>query len=257
MKAVFGITLGALLAMQAAFAQDLQTKATGIEETYCPIKADPKACSSIYIGRLEVVGQPWLTEQLDLALHWDSDDERNRKQLQAELREETVTDEDGVFTAEIVRTARMLGQNDDFAAFELQYYYYAQGAAHGMPAARYAVFDLKQRRAVGLQDILVSPQAKTKLDALQQQAFQRYLQDEQDYSAQDRKDLEGIFPFAATDNWALDKDGLLFTFQPYEVGPYAMGFPQLYIPTDKLRGIVRPEYLKAAASWRAVKADKP
>ncbi|MDO5687303.1 MAG: RsiV family protein [Neisseria sp.] len=256
MRAIFGLTLGALFAMQAACAQDVRTQSFSQQETYCPLKAQPEVCSSIEIGRLEVVGLPWLTALLDEALLWDGSDARRNRQLrQAELRDETVVDGDEAYTVLMTRSAKMVGQSDDFAAFELHHYYYAQGAAHGVPTTYHAVFDLKQRRAVSLQDILLSPQAKAKLDALQKQAFQRYLQGEDDDSRQDQKVWESTLPFAATDNWTLSKGGLLFTFQPYEVGPYAMGSPELYIPTDKLRGIIRPEYLKAAESWRAVETD--
>lgn len=50
--------------------------------------------------------------------------------------------------------------------------------------------------------------------------------------------------FKLTTNFSITKGGLLFVYQQYEAGPYAMGMPQFVIPFSELNEIVKPEYLK-------------
>jgi hypothetical protein len=44
-------------------------------------------------------------------------------------------------------------------------------------------------------------------------------------------------------NFVIAKGGLLFQYNSYEAGAYAMGAPQFFIPKKELHGIVKPEYL--------------
>jgi hypothetical protein len=46
--------------------------------------------------------------------------------------------------------------------------------------------------------------------------------------------------FELNDNWFLSPEGLGFSFDPYEIGPYAAGFIELVIPYSKLKAWVKP-----------------
>jgi hypothetical protein len=53
---------------------------------------------------------------------------------------------------------------------------------------------------------------------------------------------EGNFFLPQT--FAITKGGLLFTYQSYEAGPYAMGAPQFFLSWSQIKDIVKPGYLK-------------
>jgi hypothetical protein len=46
-------------------------------------------------------------------------------------------------------------------------------------------------------------------------------------------------------NWNLTKKGLMFTFDPYQVGPYAAGPQTVIVPYAELKGLARPDGLIA------------
>lgn len=51
------------------------------------------------------------------------------------------------------------------------------------------------------------------------------------------------WPFLQTDNIALLKDFLVLKYSANTLAPYAMGFPELFIPYNQLQDIIRPEYI--------------
>ena len=46
-----------------------------------------------------------------------------------------------------------------------------------------------------------------------------------------------------TDNFSFNKDGITFLYQPYAIGPYVMGMPELTIKYQDLKGVIKAEYL--------------
>lgn len=44
------------------------------------------------------------------------------------------------------------------------------------------------------------------------------------------------------DNFSFSHQGLVFTYNQYEVAPYVMGIITITIPWDKLKGYIRPEF---------------
>jgi len=55
------------------------------------------------------------------------------------------------------------------------------------------------------------------------------------------KDEESDFP--QTNNLLFTAQGLMFHYQHYEIASFAEGNPQLVIPYDKLKGILKDKYL--------------
>jgi len=49
-------------------------------------------------------------------------------------------------------------------------------------------------------------------------------------------------------NWTLTQRGLVVTFEPYQVGPFAAGSPSVLIPYSELRGVLKPGGPLAALS---------
>ena len=59
----------------------------------------------------------------------------------------------------------------------------------------------------------------------------------------DAKSLADGWPFDKTDVMALMPTGLALKYQPYSIGPYSMGTPEIVIPYERLTGIFKPDYL--------------
>jgi hypothetical protein len=117
-------------------------------------------------------------------------------------------------------------------------YWANTGGAHPNGCMFYLNFNTQTGDTIVLKDILL-PEAKLNLTLLAQKKFV-----EANGAIKENGWFydEGIFKL--TDNFAITKGGLLFEYQEYEAGPYAMGMPQFFIPNKELAGIIKPEYLK-------------
>ena len=111
------------------------------------------------------------------------------------------------------------------------------GGAHGTSTVAYVQWDRQGGRIVHLADLLLPAQTEAFWQAARR-AHVRWLKQQPDAAS-----LEAGWPFEKTDNVALLPDGLVLKYQPYSIGPYAIGTPELHIPLDELKGIIRPEWL--------------
>jgi hypothetical protein len=153
---------------------------------------------------------------------------------------------------DFIRTLELEGQTPQYAVFGHEEWEYTCGA-HGNGS--HGLFVLKRGDAkakpLGLKDILL-PKQKAKLVALQKEGYIKYLQQSAEYSAQDARayvDEYNSEGFKGTDNWRFAKGGLMFLFQSYEIGAYALGSPEVFLSNQQLKGIVKPEILREAAQY--------
>jgi hypothetical protein len=114
-------------------------------------------------------------------------------------------------------------------------YDYPFGAAHGMPIKKYVHIDVKSGEIYQLKDFFLpdSPYVKVISDIIDEQ-----IKDNEKYSYLFPDAYKGIKPdqpFFISDN------GLNLYFTPYDIAPYAAGFPTFTIPFDKLSGIINKE----------------
>lgn len=129
------------------------------------------------------------------------------------------------------------------------------GGAHGTQAQQYLVFDLKQKQQLKLSDLLL-PNQKNQLTKLLHQQFADWVITQK--LATNIKEYEDAWPFKLSQNFYLSADGLVLQYAEYEIGPYVVGMPSFTIPYEKLKGIVKLEYLPkpdtvAATTASAVK----
>ena len=153
---------------------------------------------------------------------------------------------------DFIRTLELEGQTPQYAVFGHEEWEYTCGA-HGNGS--HGLFVLKRGDAkakpLGLKDILL-PKQKAKLVALQKEGYIKYLQQSAEYSAQDARayvDEYNSEGFKGTDNWRFAKGGLVFLFQSYEIGAYALGRPEVFLSNQQLKGIVKSEILREAAQY--------
>jgi hypothetical protein len=123
------------------------------------------------------------------------------------------------------------------------------GGAHGGVTLIYKVFDLKNNKPVLLNDIIKNPK-----DALWDKILKASLFVQ--YREQGIEVGEGSLTVAAiipNENFHFDKWGITFLYNQYDIMPYAMGAPAIYIPFDKkIESLLMPNYAKLASQNPAI-----
>lgn len=134
--------------------------------------------------------------------------------------------------------AKIRDQHAALVTIELSSYLY-RGGAHGMPGRGFIIYDRKQDRELRLADLLLPGQTQA-FWQLAEQAHQRWLvKNEFDRDAEFKR----TWPFQRTEHIALLRDQVLLKYDVYSLAPYSSGHPELSIPLDQLKGVLRPEFL--------------
>jgi hypothetical protein len=137
-----------------------------------------------------------------------------------------------------------LGADDLVSVLFLVDTFYS-GAAHPNHESAALNFDLRHGRALRLADLF-------KPSALYLRAVSDYCirdlkrqmraSDMEDPSAMDADIEEGAKPDAKNfRSWLLTRRGIEFTFDPYQVGPYAAGPQRVLVPYAALKDLINPE----------------
>ena len=114
------------------------------------------------------------------------------------------------------------------------------GGAHPNSTTRFANFDVERGRLLRRSDLLREA-ARARLDTLGERAFRRVrrIPHQMDLNAAGFWFKDGRFRL--NDNVAVTPTGLLFFFNAYEIGPYALGATEVSLPWAEVRDLVRPE----------------
>jgi Protein of unknown function (DUF3298)/Deacetylase PdaC len=115
------------------------------------------------------------------------------------------------------------------------------GGAHGNYGTTYSTIDLGARKEVTLADV-ITVGGKKPLGALLEKFFRKDFK----LSAGQALSEAGLFEdkIAPTENFFLTGKGIGFGYQPYEIGPYAMGEIVIFIPYTELSGLLKPGFKK-------------
>lgn len=113
------------------------------------------------------------------------------------------------------------------------------GGAHPNSSIEYVVFSLKTGQPIELAAIVPVGKAG-ELTKVAEKAFRKARGLKPEDSLEEAGfQFEGN-EFALNDNFLVSPAGLEFSFDPYEVAPYAMGATQIIVPWADLKGIVDP-----------------
>lgn len=126
---------------------------------------------------------------------------------------------------------RYISQWGHIATFALESYSYSAGAAHGMSHTEYVNFDLKAKKRLALQDILVKGAEAKVLDRLFD-ANSMWLESHE----VERAKLQ------LSDNFYYGANGIVFVYPLYELASYAEGMSELKLPYQMAKGLFKPEY---------------
>lgn len=125
---------------------------------------------------------------------------------------------------------------NDVSVIDVENYSYT-GGAHGMTTATYVNWDRRQNRVLKLADVIL-PGHEPAFWREAQRAHQAWVRGHDDAAS-----LGAGWPFGKTDNFALKPDVLVLKYQPYAIGPYSEGTPEIRLDYARLAGVLRPEYL--------------
>lgn len=234
-----------------------------INEQRCLGEEDTQLCARVLLD-LEGSGIDWLDiqllEQLGLVLDKNSKAAsigreaglaRLRQQMQSWLleREPELQEaiKEGYFVGfEELGELRFLWQRGQLASFKASHYSFS-GGAHGMHGTRYLLMDLDRQRWLELDDILLAGHKDTLLDALIEAYQTQQPELAQDWLAGSRAEQAEQLLLSGT--FLLNADGLLFSYDPYILGPYAAGQIELQLDTARVRDLLRPGLLPAASMF--------
>jgi hypothetical protein len=109
------------------------------------------------------------------------------------------------------------------------------GGAHGNHNTKLMTYDIKNKKALTLDDVF-KPNYKSVLDAAVMRVARRY------FGVKPNQSLEGsalVNTVEANTNYAINRKGILFNYEPYEIASYAQGEIQLFVSFDEVKSIVK------------------
>jgi hypothetical protein len=112
------------------------------------------------------------------------------------------------------------------------------GGAHANSSTRYASFALTDGDRLSLDELFV-PGYRPRLNEIAARGFRAARGIPADRSLEDA----GFWfddGFAVNDNFAVVEAGLMFYYDPYEIGPYSLGPTRLTITLEELRELIAP-----------------
>ena len=123
---------------------------------------------------------------------------------------------------------------DEIACFSVGGYFYAFGTPHPSSSLEFFNFNLSNGELIHLSD-LIKKGAKGKLNKIAEKIlYKDYGKDMWDFENGD---------FELNDNFEISEKGLTFLFNQYEIGPYAIGMPEIFIPYSKMKGLIKEDGL--------------
>jgi hypothetical protein len=137
-------------------------------------------------------------------------------------------------------TYTLLSQIGDIWSFKFDFHFYSDGAAHPGSYSMTLNYDLGQGRELALGDLFL-PNSNY-LEAISNYCIAELSKQ----PGFDGPFAEGAQPTAENyRNWNITPDGLLITFDTYQVAPGASGPQLVTVPYGELQGLINPEGLLA------------
>lgn len=141
---------------------------------------------------------------------------------------------------EAVFSAKTRYKNKDLTVVEMGVWHYPTGAAHGMSQTRFVNWDNKKKIPVFFNEIVL-PEQKQAFNQQLEQAYDFWLS-KQDLVDEDPAQYKRVWPFQSSENIALTDAGVVVKYNSYEIAPYALGQPELFIAYPQLKGVLHPKY---------------
>ena len=128
---------------------------------------------------------------------------------------------------------------NDHGYLTIEYLTWAyEGGAHGNSSKSYRCFDLETGEEVMLLDLI-----KPGYDKRWAGAAANLFREQRGLKAKDPLTEAGLFEdrLELNETWYLTPGGIGFSYDPYEIGPYAMGYVEFVLPWKDILADVRPD----------------
>ena len=151
-----------------------------------------------------------------------------RKQFKEEF-----TSSSGKSDLEVTYT--LVSRVGNYWSFRFDFSFYIAGAASGHVSSRSLYYDLSQGKQLVLSDLFI-PNSNY-LDLIS-----NYCSNQIRNELGDAFSPEGAAPTLENyKNWTVTIDGILITFEQYQVGPGAAGNPAVEVPYNELNSVIQPD----------------
>lgn len=152
---------------------------------------------------------------------------------------------------QVTVSAQVVYETENLVSYRLNSYSYLAGA-HGVESIYYAIFRKLDGHILTWGDIMKSGTLPAFSNHMAQ-GVMKYLKAKTFNEAKgmlfiDKNTTLTTFPMPAT-NPGLTKEGIVGVYQSYEIGPYAMGHPEITIPRSALRPILKPMIWAFIQPW--------
>ena len=114
-----------------------------------------------------------------------------------------------------------------------KYFYEYTGGAHGVHEKVYKVYSLSDGERLKIEDILINVNDSNLINKVKEKLLSMW--DKESYFNLDELSLEN-------NNFYITSKGLIFTWEIYEIAPYAMGDSEVLFLTDEILPYLKEEY---------------
>ena len=141
--------------------------------------------------------------------------------------------------SELSLSNRITYSDDHIITIQKDLYTYSAGAAHGLHGVGNYSLDRKSKDVISEGDLFIDGYGP-ELNKVLQRALIKSLGRK---TAQEVEKEDGIYvaDLTSNDNFRLDAKGMTYTYNPYEIAPYAMGVIEFFIPYEEVRHLLRPQ----------------
>ena len=176
------------------------------------------------------INKTLLTAALKLRLDSNYIIPKTNKKILAKIQDYLHLEEGDGFDQEI--NVSYSTRFDEIASFSVGGNFYAFGTPHPSASLEFFNFNLSNGELIHLSD-LVNKGTKGKLNKIAEKILYK------EYG----RDMWGFEngEFELNDNFEISEKGLTFLFNQYEIGPYAIGMPEIFIPYSKMKGLIKED----------------
>lgn len=223
-------------------------------ETATTVKAEDALCASVKFSYPEISSatQPELATKMNELIKQQLLDqiEGTPSELVATQSLEAFADsfiqdytqDSNNFTSwELERSVRIIHNTNTLLTLLFEEFGFT-GGAHPFNGSRFIVLNLANAQPVSLDD-LMNPGYEAALNVAGEKAFREARQLTDHSSLEEDGFNFANNAFVLNDNYGVNKDGLSFIFNSYEVAPYVMGPTEFTIPYEDIRSLIHPNGL--------------
>ncbi|HEY6978864.1 MAG TPA: DUF3298 domain-containing protein [Chitinophagaceae bacterium] len=160
------------------------------------------------------------------------------KEAYREAKEEDMKDMPSAFSEEQINHLMIVYQSKNILTLA-NYSYSYTGGAHGNFGTAYSSLDLVKKKKLKLDDVLTAS-GQTRLPLL----LIKYFRKNYNLDANTSLKEAGLFEekIKPNNNFYVTGKGIGFSYAPYEIGPYAMGEINIFVPIVELKKLLQPAF---------------